>query len=243
MSVSLRKVGDLMYLKAINKLKTEIEDRENIISKIEDFDNLDLVNKFEVLRNSSLKVERDYMPVVLQGCFKSDVLRCGTAEIGVNHFHITCGDYRFLVPTYSSHIITVENVANTLSNSMFPSSRPVVSKRLVDCRAALEDFIKNPTFRLYKTLSKYRVVGGTVVAYIFAKKTVMSSIVDMLEDIKSEIARSEHNIVEYDLKLASDKQIESNNAMFIESISEDLNYFKSRGCTIDCKFQYSFLDL
>ena len=58
-----------MYNNAQKRLQQEINEREKIIKEIDNFDNLNLYDKFELIKKCYLRYEREELPDILKDNF------------------------------------------------------------------------------------------------------------------------------------------------------------------------------
>ena len=82
-----------MCEEAIESIKEEIREKENLIKQLENFSNLDLNEKIQTMKKCNLRYKREEMAKLLQNEFKSEFLRGGYSKVGVNHFNIYNSNY------------------------------------------------------------------------------------------------------------------------------------------------------
>lgn len=127
-----------MYKKAIEKLQDEINQKQNLINNIENFDDLSLIDKFKTIKECSLRYERQEMSKILQQEFKSDRLRNATScHIGVNHFYIQHDIFVFKIGLYSGNIIEIESEEKIIDERKLKDSIVTREERLL-----FESFLK-----------------------------------------------------------------------------------------------------
>lgn len=231
-----------MYEKAIGNLKLEIEKANNLIKNIENFDLLELSDKIEVLKNSSLRYERKEMPKIIQECFKSQTLRDGIASLDVNDFRIKCNNYIVNIALYNTRLIEVEN-SQKISNMELRTPIEINEDSIVHSQM-LEDFLENPTYSKCKDVIKEIRLEPSFyykINYFLNKKLVMNEIKREKCCIKSYLNYQENHNRDYYGDIEKNKVLEANNNEFLELIKEDLDYFKDKGYKIRFKFKKNYL--
>ena len=142
-----------MYNDAIERLRKEINEREEVISLISRFNELTLDKKLFAVKNSFLRYERDEMPDILQKDFKSDVLRQGEAFIDINELCIEVDNYSFEVALYDVKKVFIKT-DNKIKDMTFRTYHEI-DESIYDKISKLENFIDNPNFSTFREVISY----------------------------------------------------------------------------------------
>lgn len=229
-----------MYNKAIKELEEEIKEREGLINKIKDFKNLDLSDKLQTLKKCTLRYEREVMPSIVQEDFKTDILRNGKANIGVNYFYIKNDTYTFYIGLFNRNIIEIEN-ENRISNV----SKYEYPKSYYDSKESiliLDRFLENTTFKNYKeALSKIYKNTSRLYSlnYFINKKLAIKLVEERKRDLSAYISVQEKKFEEIKESLRKNEELKEKNENFLLSIKADLDYFKEKGYAINLRLEES----
>ena len=117
-----------MYEEAIESIREEIREKENLIKQIENFSNLDLSEKIQTTKKCELRYDRVVIAKIIQSDFKSDFLKNGYARIGVNYFSIYNNNHTFSVGLFNGKIIEIDNKDKLLKNISLKQKEYYISK-------------------------------------------------------------------------------------------------------------------
>lgn len=228
-----------MYNDAINRLKKEIESNERVISMIENFDSLELVDKLDAVRNSYLRYQRDEIPDILQEDFKSEVLKDGEAFIDVNELIIECGTYSVEITFYNSLNRMIIRNENRIKDMTFRNLLEI-DNSIEDKISRLEKFVDTPNSENYKLILKDLYKNPNILnktALFFNKKSVLEKAKRFLAGLRSDLNYRKLENEKYYKDLENNKLFKVENEKFVESIKEDIEYFKSRNYDIVYDFE------
>ena len=226
-----------MYNDAKKRLQKEIKEREETIKEIDNFDNLDLHDKFETIKKCFLRHERDTMPDVLKGGFQSNRLKDGDAYIDTNYFIIydENEDFTFSVSLSTYNHIEIEN-ENELSHLEYKFKEAVRTLEITDDSVSrIRRYLEKPSLDYYKEINynKYKSeITCTVEHFVFRKKSV-SKAKDISRKIDNDISRYKADVENIQREINKQKEA---NSIYLKDINKDIEYFKSKGYEIKIKF-------
>lgn len=226
-----------MYKKAIEKLQDEINQKQNLINNIENFDDLSLIDKFKTIKECSLRYERQEMSKILQQEFKSDILRNATScHIGVNHFYIQHDIFVFKIGLYSGNIIEIESEEKIIDERKLQDSIVTREERLLF--ENLNSFINNPTLKGYKELSP-NIKKRSYIEYFFKNKKLIRRLTEKRNKLQEYIEYKERKLFENEEKIEQNNDLREKCNQYLKDIEQDLNYFKEHNYNINLKiFNY-----
>lgn len=92
--------------KAIYSVDEQIIKLEEEKKLIKNFNNLDLIEKIDLIKKTNLRLQREEVAKNLINSFKSEIIRKkGTGEIAVNHFIVKIEGVKIYIPIYLNNII------------------------------------------------------------------------------------------------------------------------------------------
>lgn len=228
-----------MYEKAINSIKKEIEEKEKLIKQLENFEKLDLSDKIQTMKKTEIRYNREELAPIIKNDFKSELLRNGTAKIGVNYFTITNDNYIFSVGLFNGKIIKIENKNKLITNfsrkerERYTTRIEEIDKNIKSLYGYKENSSYENFIKIYKILNlDYCSRIKFLQLYCFLNKKVEFKI-KTLKDLKS---LYEDYIKKYNDIENNNKNLIAENEKYKELINEDLNYFIDKGYHISYSF-------
>lgn len=226
-----------MYNDAKSRLQKEIKERQETIKEIDNFDNLDLHDKFETIKKCFLRYERDTMPDILKNEFKSSRLKGGDAYIDTNYFIIydKNEDFTFSVSLSSYNHIEIEN-ENELSHLEYRLKESIRTLEITeDSASRIKRYLENPSIDYYKEINYNKSkleVACYIEHFIFRKKSI-SKAKDIFRNIDNNLSRYKAEIDNIQREINKEKET---NEIYLKDINKDIRYFEDKGYEIKIKF-------
>lgn len=226
-----------MYQRVISKIQEEINQKQNLINNIENFDCLDLIGKLNILKESSLKSEKQELAKLIQQDFKSDILRnSNSCHVGINRLYIQHDIFVFKVYLDNSNIIEIETEQKIIDERKLKDKIVTREERLFF--DDLNSFINKPTFKGYKKLSpkfKENCSMKNSNYYLHNKKTI-KILEETLTNMRDYIQYQEKQHMINEQIIINNNELKAVCDNYLLQIEEDLNYFKEKNYKLILKF-------
>lgn len=230
------------WIKELEKIENEIKEKQLLIENIKNFDNLSLVDKIDILKQTELDTQNKMIPIVLKD-FKSEILR-NSKEVYIdsNYFVIKLKNFNFNISLYSEKSIRIKTTEKLLPEETVSS----ISKETKDLMKIVEEFINNPSFSNYKKIlnAQHKKISFRNYLYYYSYKGKDN----LKKDYESSYRMVKHYIKEEQEQHKKQEEIKEKNKelkkeieIFKESIKEDIDYFKLNGYNIHLNFESNFL--
>lgn len=229
-----------MYNQAIEKLETEIKEREDLIKNIKNFDILSLSDKLETIKYCSLRYERDTIPKIIQKDFKSKILRNSEdVHIGVNNFIIKHDGFIFSIGLYSGKIVEVESEEKVRS---YNDETPInINETYLQDIKEIKEFLNKQSFKKYKKVlpKLYREFSSiNYIMYFLRNKLIQKKANIQLKELERYVSSQEIRIKEQEESLNRNEELKLKQEKFLKDIEVDLKYFESNDYRVIFKFNH-----
>lgn len=226
-----------MYEDVIEKINKEIEEKQSLIEKIKEFNQLSLSDKIQTVKKCDLRYDREVMSKIIHSEFKSDLLRCGEASIGVNYFTIKNEGFTFNVGLFNGKIIEI--ITDKKESIINIDLINIYNLKIDECKKAIDNLIafKNkPTFSKYKKLSKRICSNKNLFKYILLIIQFKRLIAEYTDELDKHLTDLTIELKFHKAELSYNNELKEKKEKYLKDIKIDLDYFTKNDYLISIKF-------